>query len=36
MFALFGKKVRNGLPGAKDIPDPVGQHLVVNHTENLD
>lgn len=33
MFGLFGKKDGNGLPGPKNIPDAVGEQLVVNHKE---
>jgi hypothetical protein len=37
MFSLFGKKDSEGrLPGPKDVPDAVGQQLVVTHKENPD
>jgi hypothetical protein len=34
MFGLFGKKGGSGLTGPKDIPDQVGQQLVVNYKED--
>jgi hypothetical protein len=34
MFELFGKKSGSGLTGPKDIPDQVGQQLVVNYKED--
>src|SRR5512138_3558308 len=36
MFGLFGKDSGDRLPGPKDIPDAVGQQLVVTHKENPD
>ena len=39
MFGIFNRKNPDGgerLPGPKDIPDEVGQQLVVNHKEDPD